>query len=1381
MKKLFNFLKLTGAFCLLVTGCSTSTNTEHSSFDSGTLSTSQETTSESSSDKPSSSDVASSSSKSSSSSSKSSSSSSSRSSSSSKSSSNSISSTSSVSSLISSSSSSSTSELKYYTVTWKNYNGDVLEVDTDVLEGSMPEYNGNTPSRDTDDQYIYYFNSWSPELAPVIANAIYTATYTTELRAFTITWVDGNGTTLEVDENVPYGTTPEYNGATPTKASTNQYSYTFTGWSPEITTVTGNATYTAQFSNTLRTYTITWRNGGIIEQDTNVPYGTMPSYDGPTPTKASTSQYTYTFSGWYPDVVTVRGNATYSALFETHTRAFTVTWKDYNGDVLEVDNNVPYGTTPSFDGAEPTREYDNQYCYFFNGWSPAISEVTKDVTYTATYRSEVRTYTITWKNYNGAILETDNNVAYGATPSYDGDTPTRPSTSQYSYTFSGWSPQVASVTSDAVYTAQFNAVVRTYTITWKDYNGDVLEVDNNVPYGAEPVYNGDKPTRESMSGYDYYFTGWSPEITPVTKDATYVATYSSTLKTFTITWQNYNHVVLEIDENVPYGSTPEYNGATPTKPSTSQYTYVFSGWSPAISMVIDHAVYTAQFNQVQRTYTVTWKNYDGTVLETDNNVLYGATPSYDGATPTKPSTAQYNYYFSGWSPSLATVTANATYTAQYDSTVRTYTVTWKNYDGTTLETDNGVSYGTTPTYNGSLPTRAATSSYSYYFSNWSPNVSAVTGNATYTAQYEAVAAFNYSLRSYQYKSGYSASSVNGKPWIDTNYDNEIEKINQPSIKNDFYANVNYDKLVDDEFGPYEKASNYTNSVLSQILSPYGSSTATNAPILRRMFNVIRNASASEVSSYLSSINIDTYVSSKMLFNSSSAFVDLVATTDGGFELKYNDGYIDNRQSTLQSLVFWNAYYPETYGTAARGVIQELSSILSLGFSSTDIDNIFEYGGTKLAKQAWNMKSQKAYSNFTVNNVPWNSVKSALLDLGLSSNTSIKVTAGNISVLNSLFNDYLVNNKTIMSNYLKARLAFDYRYLLGYTNYRSLNAYYKSLSIFSGESTYANLDDDVLDNYFTQTTLREVLENCYLEDTASAGWKTVTSQLIVKCINEYKLLIQENNWLDSSTKEAALRKLNNMKYESLFSDTFFNMGAINVPNLNSASAFAIMRAVENHRLTLAGQHMIENDANTWATYHSYTVNGFYLPARNVFLIFNALTSGGLMGYSTSTTYALIGSIIAHEISHAFDGNGANYDETGASADWWSNNDKLEFQAKVQKVYEFFDGIYMDQTNKVTGSKVGNEAIADMGAIRVMLRLGAKANDFDAEEFFKAYAGLWHHARLSGAFYTTRINDSHPMSYLRCNVTLAQFDEFYTTFGITSGDGMYIPPANRVAIW
>ena len=130
-------------------------------------------------------------------------------------------------------------------------------------------------------------------------NAVDAATVeVTIAESYTITWKNGDEI-LETDNYVPGGATPEYNGETPTKTADAMYTYSFVGWSPEISDVTGNVTYTAQFSSTAKSYTITYKVDGEIYKTESVSYGnsiTLP--DAPT-------REGYTFSGWQSDYTTM--------------------------------------------------------------------------------------------------------------------------------------------------------------------------------------------------------------------------------------------------------------------------------------------------------------------------------------------------------------------------------------------------------------------------------------------------------------------------------------------------------------------------------------------------------------------------------------------------------------------------------------------------------------------------------------------------------------------------------------------------------------------------------------------------------------------------------------------------------------------------------------------------------------------------------------------------------------------------------------------------------------------------------------------------------------------------------------------------------------------
>ena len=571
-------------------------------------------------------------------------------------------------------------ELQKFTVTWKNEDGTLLKTDENVAYGTMPAYNGEQPTKAGNAQYTYTFDGWTPEITAVTEDVTYTAKFKATVNTYTVTWVDEDGAELEKDENVPYGETPAYNGEQPTKAGDAQYTYTFDGWTPEITAVTGDVTYKATYKQTVNKYTVTWVNeDGTVLETSEVGYGTVPVYSGETPTKADTAQYNYVFAGWTPETVAVTGDVTYTATFTNTTRTYTVTWANWDGTVLETDENVEYGAEPEYNGETPTKAADVQYTYTFNGWVPAVSSVTGDVTYTATFTETLNKYTVTWKN-GDTVLKSEQ-VAYGDMPVYSGETPTKAADEQYTYTFKGWTPEIVKVTGDVTYNATFDQMLNTYTVTWKNWDGAVLETDENVEYGTTPEYNGETPTKAADAQYTYTFKGWDTEIAEVTGDVTYTATFDQTLNKYTVTWKN-GDTVLETDKDVPYGTTPAYNGETPTKAADAQYTYTFKGWTPEVTDVTGDVTYTATFTNTTRTYTVTWKNEDGTELEKDENVPYGTMPSFDGTEPTKEADAQYRYTFTGWSPEVVVAEEDATYTAQYSATARVfYTITFNANGG----------------------------------------------------------------------------------------------------------------------------------------------------------------------------------------------------------------------------------------------------------------------------------------------------------------------------------------------------------------------------------------------------------------------------------------------------------------------------------------------------------------------------------------------------------------------------------------------------------------------------------------------------------------------------------------------------------------------------
>ena len=265
-----------------------------------------------------------------------------------------------------------------------------------------------------------------------------------------------------------------------------------------------------------------------------------------------TTDSVYTFNGWDPEITDetkVIGDNRYTAVYSSETRQYEILFVNEDGTELQR-TYVDYGKTPTYTGETPTKTATAQYSYDFNGWTPAITEVTGDTVYTATFKEEINKYTVTWNNHDGTELEKDENVQYGATPSYDGEEPTKKGDAQYTYRFSGWEPEITDetiVTGDITYTATFDQEVNKYTITWRNYDGAPLTY-TTVNYGETPVYPKDGPKIEKPQDDEctYTFSGWIPTIKEVTEDADYTATFVGTKRVYTLTLKDENDITLTV-------------------------------------------------------------------------------------------------------------------------------------------------------------------------------------------------------------------------------------------------------------------------------------------------------------------------------------------------------------------------------------------------------------------------------------------------------------------------------------------------------------------------------------------------------------------------------------------------------------------------------------------------------------------------------------------------------------------------------------------------------------------------------------------------------------------------------------------------------------------
>lgn len=342
---------------------------------------------------------------------------------------------------------------------------------------------------------------------------------------------------------------------------------------------------------------------------------------------------------------------------------YTVSFKNYDGSLLS-ESVVEKGNTAIYHGATPTRGETPEYTYTFKGWDQTLENITSNCVRVAqfneTYKPIATYYTVFFVNYDGSSLF-EASVKAGETAIYGGTTPTREETAEYSYTFSGWDKSLNNITSDCVRVAQYTStakpVTQYFTVTFEDYDGTVLTTDV-VEEGKTATYTGPTLSRPETTEYTYTFAGWDKSLENITSDCVRVAQYEKTAKPmttyYTVTFKNYDGSILH-EALVEEGGSATYGGDTPTRPSTSEFTYVFKGWDKGLDNITSNCIRTAQYDESYVDYTVKFYSYDNQLLYTDT-VHYKESASYYGVTPTKPSTATHHYAFKGWDKDLSSIT-----------------------------------------------------------------------------------------------------------------------------------------------------------------------------------------------------------------------------------------------------------------------------------------------------------------------------------------------------------------------------------------------------------------------------------------------------------------------------------------------------------------------------------------------------------------------------------------------------------------------------------------------------------------------------------------------------------------------------------------------------
>ena len=630
-----------------------------------------------------------------------------------------------------------------YTITFNDYDATQLGQVT-VDEGAVvvaPE--DPTRADSADGNTSYTFLGWQTpgdtniypgnSIPNATANAVYTAVYeeTTnyaDLTALNNVIASAEQKQAEENFNDKYENAQRYNdlvnAAKELAASTPLKS--------EQRYVDAKANELDSFVLTVKEFTIIF-DSHEGTADMRVSYGETPV--APPAADFSDGDYDYTFIGWDNEIVPATADATYNAQYDS-----TFVPADYTDNAEKVQTAQNILTNPESEKMYTADTLAALQSAVDNNAQAGLGRTSQTTVDEATNRIdnailglEFRTYTVKFVVEGEEIRS--QTLAYGAQVSVPQD-PTKAADDTYTYTFTGWDPAVQiDVDGDATYTAQFAPTYKEYTVTFVDEDGTTVLSTATYHFGDEVVLPTD-PTKAADLAYTYDFDHWTPDVTDVAGDAIYTATYTATPIDYTISFYANGEEISA--KTYHYGDTIEVP-ANPTKAADEYNTYEFAGWTPAVPATVDgtgDGIYTATFTATPIDYTVTFVNDDDSVISTAT-YHYGDTVVVP-ADPTKDATVSTVYTFAGWTPDVAaTVAGNATYKATYTTSPRMYTVsvvTKSRTDASPVTDTMSVAFGDTPVLADPVsPFIVGTTKYT--FTGWDPEVAAVDGDVTYTAQY----------------------------------------------------------------------------------------------------------------------------------------------------------------------------------------------------------------------------------------------------------------------------------------------------------------------------------------------------------------------------------------------------------------------------------------------------------------------------------------------------------------------------------------------------------------------------------------------------------------------------------------------------------------------
>ena len=296
-------------------------------------------------------------------------------------------------------------------------------------------------------------------------------------------------------------------------------------------------------------------------------------------------------------------------------------------------------------------------------------------------------------------------------------------------------------------------------------------------------------------------------------------------------------------------------------------------------------------------------------------------------------------------------------------------------------------------------------------------------------------------------------------------------------------------------------------------------------------------------------------------------------------------------------------------------------------------------------------------------------------------------------------------------------------------------------------------------------------------------KTDVTGMIDKIKNVYRGRLQQNNWLTEGTRNKAIEKLDKMKVFVGYQEDV-NPGTKELHLDPNKSFFELSEDIAQFGKRYTIDHFDEPiDKNKWSG-SAFDINAYYNPESNSINFPAGILQAPFYdkNQSTEKNYGGIGVVIGHEITHAFDSNGADYDENGDMHNWWTKADTKAFDKRIKAFEDQWNGLEIYGT-KVNGKLTVTENVADAGGLSSTLQvLKTDMTKPNLKDYFENYANIWKQKASLQYNKYTMVQDVHAPNELRVNQQLKNLPEFYEAYPqIKEGDAMYLAPSKRISLW